>query len=67
MGFLYILQSESSGRFYVGPTDDLDVAAAHGPVSLGAGRKRVAMCTARASYPHDLAKFVRKLICKEKQ
>jgi hypothetical protein len=43
------------------------VAAAHGPVSLGAGRKRVAMCTARASYPHDLAKFVRKLICKEKQ
>jgi putative endonuclease len=24
MAFLYILQSESSGRFYVGSTDDLD-------------------------------------------
>jgi putative endonuclease len=24
MGFLYILQSDSSGRFYVGSTDDLD-------------------------------------------
>jgi putative endonuclease len=24
MGFVYILQSENSGRFYVGSTDDLD-------------------------------------------
>jgi putative endonuclease len=42
MGFVYILQSESTGRFYVGSTDDLERRISehlrgHSPATRGRG------------------------------